>query len=57
MIVRLGAYFRSRRAVSALEYAVIVGVIVVGMGTALVAFRTQINNYLTNTAKGIATMT
>ena len=57
MIGRLGEYFRSRKAVSALEYAVIVAILVVGMGGALTAFRTQISDYLSNTATNISTLT
>ena len=46
MILRLSEYFRSRRAVSALEYAAIVGIIIVGLGVALGSFRDQIKTYL-----------
>ncbi len=48
MIIRLVEYLRSRRAISALEYAVLVGVLVVGIGAALVTFGTNINTYITN---------
>ena len=57
MISRLGAYFRSRKAVSALEYAAIVAILVVGLGTALGAFRNQITAYLTSTGGKISTLT
>lgn len=57
MILRLAQYFRSRSAVSALEYAAIVGILVVGLATAIVAFRTKIANYLDTTAGKISSMT
>ncbi len=56
MIGRLGEYFRSGKAVSALEYAAIVSIIVVGMGAALVTFRGEIQNYLTNVQGRISSM-
>ena len=57
MIMRLAQYFRSRSAVSALEYAAIVGILVVGLATAIVAFRGKITTYLTSTGNKIGTMT
>ena len=39
---RFRRFLRVRDAVSALEYAILVGVIAVGIGTALVAFKGQI---------------
>ena len=57
MIGRLGEYFRSRKAVSALEYAAIVAIIIVGLGGALVTFRGQIETYLNTTGANIATLT
>ena len=48
MIVRLAEYLRSRKAISALEYAVLVGVLVVGIGAALVTFGNNINTYITS---------
>ncbi len=57
MILRLAQYFRSRSAVSALEYAAIVGILVVGLAGAIVAFRGKITTYLTNTGNKISTMT
>ena len=44
---RLRAFARANEAVSALEYAILVGVIVVGIGAALVAFENQITAALT----------
>ena len=46
-------YLRHNRAVSALEYAILVGAIAVAMGTALAAFSTQITNALDNIGKAI----
>lgn len=57
MIMRLAQYFRSRSAVSALEYAAIVGILVVGLAAAIVTFRGKIKTYLTNTGNKISTMT
>ena len=57
MIMRLSEYFRSRRAVSALEYAAIVGIIIVGLGVALNAFKTEISNYMTTQSGKIANLT
>lgn len=57
MILRLAQYFRSRSAVSALEYAAIVGILVVGLATAIVAFRGKIETYLNTTAGKISSMT
>ena len=50
-------YLRYTNAVSALEYAVIVGILVVGLGTAVTAFRGQIVNYITNQGANIQTLT
>ena len=57
MILRLAQYFRSGSAVSALEYAAIVGILVVGLGAAVVAFRGKINAYLTKQGNQISTLT
>ena len=43
---RLRAFAKANEAVSALEYAILVGVVVVGIGAALAAFETQISNAL-----------
>ncbi len=53
MIGRLGEYFRSRKAVSALEYAAIVALIIVGLGVALNNFRNEITDYMNSTANSI----
>ncbi len=39
-------YLRGTRAVAAMEYAIIVGVIVVGVGVAVVAFEGQIQTFI-----------
>ena len=57
MILRLAQYFRSRSAVSALEYAAIVGILVVGLATAIGAFRDEITAYLTKVQSEISSMT
>jgi len=43
---RFRRFARSNEAVSALEYAILVGVIAVGMATALAAFETEISEAL-----------
>ena len=45
---RFRRFARANEAVSALEYAILVGVIAVGMAAALAAFETQITAALTN---------
>ena len=41
-------YLRDTRAVSALEYAILVGAVAAGLGTAVVAFRQEIVTSLDN---------
>ena len=55
--VRLVHFLRESKGVSALEYAILVGVIAVGIGTALVAFEGQITTALANAGAKIATIT
>ena len=43
---RFRRFARANEAVSAIEYAILVGVIAVGMAAALAAFETQISNAL-----------
>ena len=43
---RFRRFARANEAVSAIEYAILVGVIAVGMATALAAFETQISGAL-----------
>ena len=45
---RLRSFFGARGAVSALEYAILVGVVVAGVGGALIAFSGNIETALTN---------
>ena len=45
---RFRRFARANEAVSALEYAILVGVIAVGMAAALAAFETQISTALAN---------
>ena len=42
----LSLYLRGTRGVAAMEYAIIVGVVVVGVGVAVVAFTTDIENFI-----------
>ncbi len=56
MINRLGAYLRSRKAVSTLEYAIIIGVVVVAMAGAAATFRNSITTYLTGVSTTISTL-
>ncbi len=44
---RLRAFAKANEAVSALEYAILVGVVVVGIGAALAAFEDQVTAALT----------
>ena len=53
---RSGRFLRDNKAVSALEYAILVGVIAVGIGGALVAFEGQIETALTNSGNKIKTI-
>ena len=47
-------FLRSVRGVSALEYAILVGVVVVAIATALGVFTTEIENALTNAGKSLS---
>lgn len=53
---RIRRFLRANKAVSALEYAILVGVVAVGIGTALVAFNTEITTALTNAGNKIKTI-
>ena len=50
----LGRFVRANKAVSALEYAVLVAVIVAGVGGALVAFSDNIETALSNIGGKVA---
>lgn len=49
----VGRFTRADKAVSALEYAILVGVIVAGVGGALLAFSDNIETALTNIGSGV----
>ena len=49
----LGRFVRANKAVSALEYAILVGVIVAGVGAALITFSDNIETALTNIGGGV----
>ncbi len=51
---RLLRFFRASRAVSALEYAILVGVIAVGIEAALATFQGQIETALENVGNSLA---
>ena len=51
----LGRFVRANKAVSALEYAILVGVIVAGVGAALATFSTDIQTALTGIGAGVST--
>ena len=52
----LGRFVRANKAVSALEYAILVGVIVAGVGGALLAFSDSIESALTKIGGGVASV-
>ena len=54
---RLRAFAKANEAVSALEYAILVGVVVVGIGAALAAFETQISNALSSIGTTVGSTT
>lgn len=49
-------YLRCTKAVSALEYAVIVGLLVVGLSAAVIALRDQIRTYIGRQATAVSTL-
>ena len=52
---RLLRFARANEAVSALEYAILVGVIIVGVGAALVAFETDVSTAITDLGNRVNT--
>lgn len=52
---RLRRFAKANEAVSALEYAILVGVITVGVGAALVTFSGNITNALNTIGSGVET--
>ena len=53
----LGLYLRGTRGVAAMEYAIIVGVIVVGVGIAATAFQTDIRDFIDGMSDRVTTTT
>jgi Flp pilus assembly pilin Flp len=51
--VYLVRYLRGTRAVAAMEYAIIVGVVVVGVGAAVVAFQEEVKDFIEKAATDI----
>lgn len=51
----LGRYLRGTRAVAAMEYAIIVGLVVVGVGVAVAAFQDNIVALITSASTQVAT--
>ena len=49
----LGRFVRANKAVSALEYAILVGVIVAGVGAALLTFSDNIEKAIGNIGSGV----
>ena len=49
----LGRFLRANKAVSAMEYAILVGVIVAGVGGALIAFSNDIEKALKTVGDGV----
>ena len=52
---RCGRFLRCERAVSALEYAVLAGVVIAGVGAAIVTFSTNIGTAITDLGAKINT--
>ena len=57
MLRFLGRFARAREAVSALEYAIIVGVVVAGVGGAIAAFTGDVEDAIEGIATDITTGT
>ena len=54
---RFRRFLRANEAVSALEYAILVGVIAVGIGAALLAFEDQLDDAIGNIGAQVGTIT
>lgn len=54
---RFGRFLRAREAVSALEYAILVGIIAVAIAAALTTFSTELTEALTTIGEAIDTPT
>ena len=48
-------YLRGTRGVAAMEYAIVVGVVVVGVGAAVAAFQDEINAFIGNVTADLTT--
>ena len=48
-------YLRGTRGVAAMEYAIVVGVVVVGVGAAVAAFQDEINTFIGNVTADLTT--
>ena len=48
-------YLRGTRGVAAMEYAIVVGVVVVGVGAAVATFQTEITAFIGNVTADLAT--
>ena len=53
----LGRYLRGTKGVAAMEYAIVVGVIVVGIGVAAAAFQQNIRDFITGMSARVTTTT
>ena len=53
----LGRYLRGTKGVAAMEYAIIVGVIVVGVGIAVTAFQADIRTFIDGMSDRVTTTT
>ena len=54
---RIRRFLKANEAVSALEYAILVGVITVGVGGAVIAFSTNIENAIEGIGTGVENTT
>ena len=52
----VGRYLRGTRAVAAMEYAIIVGVVVVAVGAAMITFQGEIKKLLTGVTADVTTL-
>ncbi|MCY4441894.1 MAG: hypothetical protein OXE53_17010 [Deltaproteobacteria bacterium] len=52
----VGRYLRDTRAVAAMEYAIIVGVIVVGVGTAVALFQNEVVDLIQGVTTDVANL-
>ena len=57
IIKAVGRYLRERRALAAMEYALIVGTLIVGLSAALVTFNTEIKNFISTAGSELTSVT